>query len=235
MEHLLTPANVADVYPLSPMQKGMLFHSVYEPGSSVYVEQLSLRLAGAIDLDAMQQAWQHLVRSHELLRTVFRWRKLAEPAQIVLKQRPFALEVVALDAAPGTPQEDAALDEFLRRDRHTPMPLDTGPLMRVTLLRCGDEDRCLVWAFHHILLDGWSMPLLLGDLMTAYDALRRGERPRTPQRAPFRDYIAWLRKQDPQAALTTGVRGCRACSRVCRCRWRGATICANSPTSAKCR
>ncbi len=201
MEHLLTPANVADVYPLSPMQKGMLFHSVYEPGSSVYVEQLSLRLAGAIDLDAMQQAWQHLVRSHELLRTVFRWRKLAEPAQIVLKQRPFVLEVVALDAAPGTPQEDAALDEFLRRDRHTPMPLDTGPLMRVTLLRCGDEDRCLVWAFHHILLDGWSMPLLLGDLMAAYDALRRGERPRTPQRAPFRDYIAWLRKQDPQAAL----------------------------------
>lgn len=200
MEHLLTPANVADVYPLSPMQKGMLFHSVYEPGSSVYVEQLSLQLAGAIDHTAMEQAWQHLVRSHELLRTVFRWRKLAEPAQVVLKQRPFVLDVVELDATPGTPQEDTALDEFLRRDRHTPMPLDSGPLMRVTLLRCGGEDRCLVWAFHHILLDGWSMPLLLGDLMAAYDALRRGERPRTPQRAPFRDYIAWLRKQDPQAA-----------------------------------
>ena len=74
MEHLLTPANVADVYPLSPMQKGMLFHSVYEPGSSVYVEQLSLRLAGAIDLDAMQQAWQHLVRSHELLHTTYKKR-----------------------------------------------------------------------------------------------------------------------------------------------------------------
>ena len=56
MEHLLTPANVADVYPLSPMQKGMLFHSVYEPGSSVYVEQLSLRLAGAIDVGRLGAA-----------------------------------------------------------------------------------------------------------------------------------------------------------------------------------
>jgi amino acid adenylation domain-containing protein len=200
MNDFLTPANVADVYPLSPMQKGMLFHSVYEPGSSVYVEQLSLRLAGAIDHDAMAQAWQHVVHANELLRTVFRWRKLAEPAQVVLKQRPFTMDIVELDATPATPQEEAALEEFLRRDRHTPMPLDTGPLMRVTLLRCGGEDRCLVWAFHHILLDGWSMPLLLGDLMSAYDALRRGERPRTPQRAPFRDYIAWLRRQDPQAA-----------------------------------
>ena len=193
MNTLLTKKNIADIYPLSPLQKGMLFHAIYQPESTVYLEQLTLRMGGAIDTTCFERALNLLVERNPILRTVFRWTNLNESVQVVLKHFPLKLHMA--DAS------EPGVNELLRRDRGMPFALETGPLMRVSLLHIEGRHTLLVWTFHHILLDGWSLPLLVGDLLTVYEALRLGVAPPPHTRRPYRDYIAWLQIQDTDQVL----------------------------------
>jgi amino acid adenylation domain-containing protein len=193
MNSLLNKDNIADIYPLSPLQKGMLFHAIYDPESAVYLEQLTMQIEGSIDAASLERAWNLLVERNPILRTVFRWSNLNESVQVVLKRFPLKLHVA--DAS------ETGKDAFLQRDRDTPFSLETGPLMRVSLLHIDGQNALLVWSFHHILLDGWCLPLLMGDLLSAYEALRLGKPAPRHTRRPYREYIAWLQKQDTGAAI----------------------------------
>ncbi len=182
------------IYPLSPLQQGMLFDTLYAPESGVYVQHFVCTLRG-LDVLAFEQAWQTLVDQHPVLRTAFAWEKTEAPLQLVGRQVKVKLE--RLDWRGRAAEEQRAeLERWLAQDRARGFKLTRAPLMRLTLMQCDDERLYFVWTHHHLLLDGWSLALALGELFQCYQALRAGARPQLPARRPFANYIAWLQAQD---------------------------------------
>ncbi|WP_437982702.1 amino acid adenylation domain-containing protein [Sorangium sp. So ce117] len=193
--------DVEDVYPLSPLQQGLLFHSLWEPGSGVYVEQVTCRLEGALDVDAFRRAWEAVIQHHGVLRTTFVWEGADEPLQVV--RRGGAVEAVEIELedlrGAGAEEQRARLSARIDADRARGFDLARGPLMRVSLLRLGDEAYHVLWSHHHLLLDGWAASLVLQDAFVAYDALRSGRPVALSTRRRYREYIAWLRERDASA------------------------------------
>ncbi len=184
-----------DLYPLSPLQQGMLFHALYAPGSGVYVEQLACRLDGDFDAEAFENACKRLLERHPVLRTSFHWDGLPRPLAAVQARVASPVERLDWSAVPESQQEEC-LRDLLRADRARGFDLTRSPLMRWTLIETGGGEHRLLWTQHHILLDGWSFGALAAELLSAYEALRSGEEPRFASRRPYREYIAWLERQD---------------------------------------
>ncbi len=201
LDRLLAAAGseVEDVYPLTPVQQGMLFHCLQAPGSGVYVEQLSLDLGG-LDLDAFAEALAALVARHPVLRTSFHWEGLDEPLQVVHPRAGLPFERLDWRQVPPA-ERRARLAELAARERRAGFELGTPPLMRWTAVDLGEGRHRLVWTFHHMVLDGWSQSILLGELFALYEPLLAGAPPPPlPRAQPFRDYVAWLAGQDLAAA-----------------------------------
>ncbi|MBS0181971.1 MAG: amino acid adenylation domain-containing protein [Nitrospira sp.] len=188
-----------DAYPLTPVQQGLLFHSLYEPQSGVYIEQLSCLLRGRLDHAAFLQAWRMVIARSTPLRTAFIWQELDRPMQVVLSgEMPPITELDWRDAP--EPNQRERLEEFLRNDRLKDFDLAKPPLMRLAFIRVGNDERYLVWTHHHIVLDGWCLPLILSDLFACYASSRGGPDPAESQLQPYRDYVEWILSQDQTAA-----------------------------------
>ncbi|WP_315729489.1 MULTISPECIES: non-ribosomal peptide synthetase, partial [unclassified Bradyrhizobium] len=193
------PDRVEDVYPLTPTQQGMLFHSVYEPQSRAYVTTLSCRLLGDLDIEAFRAAWELSIGRHAVLRSVFVGQDLAVPLQAVLRDTalPFTFhDWEGLSAA----EQTARLAELEHAECARGFDFVRAPLMRLCLVRLAGRDHRFVWCCHHILFDGWSIPILLNEVFAVYGALRRGEQAQLAPAPPFRDYISWLQRQEIPAA-----------------------------------
>ncbi|HSF39387.1 MAG TPA: amino acid adenylation domain-containing protein [Thermoanaerobaculia bacterium] len=190
---------IADVYPLSPLQEGILFHSLYAPGSGVYVEQLVCTLCGDHDAVVLEEACRRIVERHPVLRTSFHWQGLERALQVVHGEVPVELERDDWRALPADERE-RLLEDLLRSDRARGFDLARAPVMRWRLLRTAESEHLLVWSHHHVLLDGWSLSMLAGELLSCYAALRAGSEPALPRRRPYGDYIAWLLDRDLSAA-----------------------------------
>ncbi|KAF0865635.1 non-ribosomal peptide synthase/polyketide synthase [Pseudomonas sp. LD120] len=187
----LALAEVEDLYPLSPMQQGMLFHTLYEQQGGDYINQLRVDVDG-LDPERFVQAWQATVDRHDILRTSFLWQgELSTPIQVVHKQ--VALECVEHDWR-GQPQVSEALDTLAEAERQRGFDLQAAPLLRLTLVRTAEQRYHLVYTNHHILMDGWSNSQLLGEVLQRYDGQPS---PTAPGR--YRDYIGWLQRQDARA------------------------------------
>jgi amino acid adenylation domain-containing protein len=193
--------NVAEFYPLSPMQQGILFHCLYDPNSVLYFGQLSYTFSGGFDSADFIRAWQRVVERHSILRTFFVWEKLKEPVQVV--QQHVEVPVTSLNWQ-GLSQDDQQqrLADFLRTDRERGFEFSKAPLMRLTLIQLDDNTYRFIWSHHHLLVDGWSVPILLGEVFAIYEALRRGEELQLQPARPYRDYISWLHRQDLSKAET---------------------------------
>src|SRR5215216_1844193 len=165
--------NIEAFYPLSPMQQGMLFHTLLAPGSGIYFQQWNCKLHGNLDPDVLQQAWQEVVNRHSVLRTFFVWQDLKEPVQIVRQHVP--LPWLSLDwhtLAPALQQQQYA--EFLAEDLARGFDLQDAPLMRLALIRVADETYHFVLSYHHLLFDGWSTPLVMKEVFTFYEGISQG-------------------------------------------------------------
>ncbi|MBV9774521.1 MAG: amino acid adenylation domain-containing protein, partial [Gemmatimonadetes bacterium] len=191
--------DAVDAYPLSPMQEGMLFHSLYAPGQGGYVGQYVFGLAGTVDVDAFRRAWQGTADRHAVLHSGFVWEGLDRPLQVVhgRAELPFREEDWR-----GLPESEQAerLREFLRSDREQGFEVARAPLMRMALFRLRDDLYRMVWTHHHLITDGWSLPLVFRDVVTLFDAYARGEELRLPPAPAYRDYVAWLGERDLAAA-----------------------------------
>ncbi len=190
---------VQKLYVLSPLQLGLLFHSLRAPAAGLYVDQLQLDLAGEVDATVLQQAWQAVVARHDVLRTSFHWQGLDKPLQVVhpAVELPFStLDWRGLEATEREPRLAALADT----DRRRGFSLERPPLLRLTLVRTGNASSVLLWTQHHLLCDGWSIGVLQREVAACYRALRRGEAPRLAPPRPFGEYIAWLRRRDDAAA-----------------------------------
>ncbi|HEY7417588.1 MAG TPA: condensation domain-containing protein, partial [Ktedonobacteraceae bacterium] len=191
--------SIEDLYPLSPMQQGMLFHSLYAPEAGMYVEQFQCVIEHQLDLFRFKQVWQQLLARHPILRTSIRTANLAQPQQVVHQQ--VELSWSEYDYRHLSPQEqEEQLAHFLQQDRRRGFVFTSAPLMRLALFQKTDAKFHLVWSFHHLLLDGWSVSLLLEEIFSNYEILLRGESVQPAPVRPYREYIDWLQQQNPVQA-----------------------------------
>ncbi len=186
---------IEDIYPLSPMQQGMLFHSLYAPESEVYVEQMSCTLKGRLNISAFEQAWRLVLDRHPALRTAFMWEELEEPMQIVYRQLDLPLQRLDWRSLSAKKQR-IQFEEFLRSERSLGFDLAEAPLMRLALIHIEDDTFYFIWTHHHLLLDGWSLPIILGEVFSSYEAFSKGTNVPFGSTRPYRDYIAWLQQQN---------------------------------------
>ena len=197
----MNPKQIADFYPLSPMQQGMLFHTQYAPEAGMYIGQMICRLSGALDLTAFERAWQRVVDRHPILRSGFISGEVKEPVQLVHRAVKVPFEVQDWRGRESGEWQQR-LNEFIRNDQRRGFDPATPPLLRLTLLHTAEREWQFIWTYHHILFDGWALPLILREVFAFYEAFQQGRELALPQPRPFRDYIVWLRKQDLAKAET---------------------------------
>lgn len=186
---------IEDVYELSPLQQGMLLHTLLEPGSGIFVEHFSLRITSSFRPDVFEGAWRRILNRHPALRTSFHWEELDKPLQVVHREidLPFRYydwrgeNAVALERR---------IAEFNAADRRQGFDLTTAPLIRIALIQMDEGQWHYIWTFHHLLLDGWSAQIINKELGTTYEALLHNREPLLPSCRPYVDYIAWLQQQD---------------------------------------
>ncbi|MGF7029123.1 amino acid adenylation domain-containing protein/non-ribosomal peptide synthase protein (TIGR01720 family) [Paenibacillus mucilaginosus] len=189
-----------NVYPLTPMQKGMLFHSLLGGQPGAYVEQVSLQLRGSLDIELLRRSWIAVTRRHDVLRTNFYSGGREEPVQVVFrtKEIPFQYEDIR---GMNVEEQAAYTEDWIARDRARGFELSRDPLMRVALLRKEDAAYQMLWSHHHILLDGWCLPLIFRELFTLYACyLKSKEPPALPPAVPYRRYLSWLEQREVAAA-----------------------------------
>lgn len=187
------------LYPLSPTQEGMLFHALSDSSADVYFEQLSYDFQGRMDMALFQQAWREAMQRHSVLRTAVVWKGLSRPLQALLKQTECLWQDLDWRELSAQAAEQR-WQQFVGDDRKKLFELDRAPLMRWTLVQMPDGLWRLLWTHSHILLDGWSVALIIKDVLHGYNALLVAQTPQLPQAAQYRDYIAWLENQNRQQA-----------------------------------
>ncbi|MBE9028850.1 amino acid adenylation domain-containing protein [filamentous cyanobacterium LEGE 11480] len=186
--------NVADIYPLSPAQLGMLFHTLSNPQSGVYINQYTGEIQGNLQPNLFRQAWQQTINRHPVLRTVFLWEGLDDPLQVVRQQ--VDLPWQELDWQQASPATQAQqLNDFLQADRHQGFDLAQAPLLRFTIIHLSEHNYRFIWSSHHLLFDGWSLPLIWQDMLAYYAALKQDQPAQIGRLRPYRDYIAWQQAQ----------------------------------------
>ncbi|MGY4641860.1 non-ribosomal peptide synthase/polyketide synthase [Pseudomonas sp. TE24901] len=184
----LNVAEVEDLYPLSPMQQGMLFQSLYGEGSGDYINQMRIDVQG-LDVARFDQAWQAAVDRHEILRSGFLWQaELEQPLQVVHKQVRMPFETLDWQQRADL---DKALETLAASARTQGFVLEQAPLLSLSVVRTGASSHHIIYTNHHILMDGWSGSQLFGEVLQQY----AGESLPAPA-GRYRDYIAWLQAQD---------------------------------------
>ena len=190
---------IEDVYPLTALQEGMLFHSRLAPGSGVYWVQNGLLLDGELDLAALRRAWELVFSRHAVLRSTVVWDGVPGPLSVVSRSVPLPWQVLDWSGVDEGGQREAVAG-YMAADRARGADFSQPTLVRIALMRLGGGRHQLVWSYHHLLLDGWSVPIVLGELIEAYHCYRAGEQPPHHVHRPFRDFVAWITGQDLAAA-----------------------------------
>jgi hypothetical protein len=187
--------NIDDIYRLTPVQEGMLFHSLYDSKSSLYFFHVPVGLRGNLNIKAFEEAWQKVVDRYAIWRTGFYWEDIDNPLQVVYKKVKISLNQYDWRGIDKADQEER-LKSFYDSDRKLYFDFSRPCLMRLTLIRLADDYYELVWSFHHIITDGWSSTIILDECLQIYEALCEDKEVRFSSNRPFRDYIDWLEEQD---------------------------------------
>ncbi|WP_260859018.1 condensation domain-containing protein, partial [Paraburkholderia sp. BCC1885] len=191
--------DIQDIYPATPLQSGLLFHSLLDGDSGVYVNQKRFTLRGALDGNILRSVWEAEISQHPILRTHFTWTHGGDALQVVRRQ--VTLPYMEHDWSREPPAAyDARLNVWMQDDLARGFDLGEAPLLRINLFIRPDGQHDLVWTDHHVLMDGWSSTQLFGEVLQRYRARMRGEPVVLPAAPSFRDYVEWLGAQvDPRS------------------------------------
>ncbi|MGW6055208.1 amino acid adenylation domain-containing protein [Streptomyces sp. NPDC055189] len=193
-------SRIEDVLPLSPLQEGLLFHALLDDGAvDVYTAQIGFDLEGPLDAAVLREAGQRLLARHANLRAGFRHEGVKRPVQVV--HRKVALPWAEADLSGlGDAETEAEAARLADEERSRPFDLRRPPLLRLLLVRLGGDRHRLLLTNHHILWDGWSLPVLIGELFELYAGEIAGTGTDLPRVTPYRDYLTWLAAQDKDVA-----------------------------------
>ncbi|MCF7971176.1 MAG: amino acid adenylation domain-containing protein [Methylococcaceae bacterium] len=190
---------VEALYPASATQAGMLFHALGDTAQDVYFEQLCYQLAGEMDIGLFKHAWELSIQQQQILRTCFVWKGFAQPLQAVMAQLPISWLIEDFSDL-SVADSELKQQQLIQQDRNQVFVLNQAPLMRFILIKLPQAQYRFIWTHSHLLLDGWSVALLLKEVLSDYALLLQQQ---TVQRRPcaqYRDYIAWLIVQDQRQA-----------------------------------
>ncbi|MCP5049348.1 MAG: B12-binding domain-containing radical SAM protein, partial [bacterium] len=191
--------NIEDILGLTPMQEGLLFHYLEEPGSAHYFEQLCLEISGHIQKEPFENAWNRVIETNEMMRTLFRWEKVEKPVQIILSSH--TLKPVYYDfTGTGPSQSNKHVEQVLIEDRARPFDL-TGVPFRVTLCKIEEKKYRMIISNHHILYDGWSNGIILKEFFSAYSCLVRQKSPLRPPKNKYKAFVNQFQNRDSDAYI----------------------------------
>ncbi|MCC5601606.1 condensation domain-containing protein [Nostoc favosum] len=187
--------NIEDIYELTPLEKGILFHCLYaENESQLYFFQ-HLYTVRNLDTDIFEKSWQFLVDRHTILRTGFYWEEIDNPLQVVYKQVKVSINQYDWRNLDRIEQENK-LENFIKSDRELNFDISRPCLMRLSLIRLTDDFYQLIWTYNFIIIDGWTGALLMDEFAQIYEALVQNKEISLAPTRPYRDYINWLQEQD---------------------------------------
>jgi len=188
-------SSIENVYPLTPLQSGMLFHALHSPQSGAYIDQIHFELALQPDqISQFQHNWNTLLERHPALRSAFIWRDVSQPVQVVKDRAGIEWEFVDFSELDTTQQQNR-FDSILHRHRHTDFDFSRPPLIKLSLIDLGEDRQRLLWTFHHLILDGWSVAILLNEL----EQLFRPDVTLPPAPRPFADHVKFLASKKTHA------------------------------------
>ncbi|UQZ52689.1 plipastatin non-ribosomal peptide synthetase PpsC [Bacillus subtilis] len=190
---------IQDIYPLSFMQEGMLFHSLYDEQSRAYFEQASFTINGQLDLERFQKSMDAVFDRYDIFRTAFIYKNVAKPRQVVLKQRHCHIHVEDISHLNEKDKEHCT-EAFKEQDKSKGFDLQTDVLMRISILKWAPDHYVCIWSHHHILMDGWCLGIVIKDFLHIYQALGKGQFPDLPPVQPYGTYIKWLMQQEREEA-----------------------------------
>ncbi|MCK4258379.1 MAG: amino acid adenylation domain-containing protein [Halanaerobiales bacterium] len=190
---MIKKSDIQNIYSLSPMQEGMLYHYVKDGESGLYFEQLILTVRGEIDLEIFEKSFNKVIEKYDVLRTIFTFKKVTRPLQGVLKKR--EAEVYFRDISQMEDKVDF-VHQFVEEEREKGFNLTRDLLVRVSILKLDSDYYKITWSFHHIILDGWCLGIIISDLVNFYTSIKQGEPLVVYLVQPYSDYIAWLSQQD---------------------------------------
>ncbi|TGD57483.1 non-ribosomal peptide synthetase [Flavobacterium humi] len=193
--------DISALYELSPLQEGILFHSLYHPKGTAYKTQFSMEFPEGLDLGAFQKAWEYVIGNHTILRTSFIHDQLTIPVQCVYKKIKFNYELI--DFTPfGKEELETRFEALLTEERNKEFDFKAPPLMRVTLVRTDAKAIRMIWTKHHILWDGWSGQILMKEFIEAYTAYSNNGFPPVREEDKFEDYIKYIKSINPEEEKT---------------------------------
>ena len=193
-------SEIEQIYPLTPMQEGMLFHALLEPDSTAYFEQMSITLAGELEIESLASSFRKLAARHDVLRTVFVHEGVSRPLQVVLKTRELPVQIADLSELDEVEQA-VSIAQWEAADRARGFNVSQDPLMRLGILRLNQDVYRIVWSSHHILMDGWCLPILMREWMELYRSACTGTPTQLEATIPYRALIDWLEEQEKEEAL----------------------------------
>jgi len=190
----IAPALIEDVYPLTPMQEGMLLHTLLEPGTGLYYMQDRYRINSELDPQRFAQAWHAVIARHEALRASFCWNVGEAMLQVIHKPGSTPIEYLDWTAVADVEQEPK-LQALLRAEREAGFDLLNQAPFHLRLIRVGAARYWFMMSNHHILIDAWCRSLLMNDFFEIYMALGDGREAQLAVPPRYRDYIGWLQRQ----------------------------------------
>ena len=186
-------------YGLSPIQEGMLFDCLRSESRDVYIEQIVIDIPEPLNVLVLEKAWNRIMDQYDVLRTSFEWKGLAEPIQKVHQEARITIDRCDGRSWPLSERGEKT-QAILRADRQRGYDLRKAPLTRIILIEFGGADYCLIFSHHHIVMDGRSVITILQDVFDFYDATCQGQELVFEPARPYRDYVEWVRRQDPPGA-----------------------------------
>ncbi|PWU05288.1 MAG: hypothetical protein C5B43_03560, partial [Verrucomicrobia bacterium] len=194
-EIVLDIDNVQAIYPLIPIQEGLLFHAIHDAKSHAYFIQTHWRCKGKYNAQAMREAWEILMQNHELLRASFLWENVDYPIQIIHKKSKIAF--LEQDWRVFLPEEqERKLNEYFSQDCELGVDFKKPPFMRFVTIQMSDNEQMMIWSFHHIIMDGPSLFNIIAELDYYYSTLCSGNKVVLKPKPLFRDYIVWQKQQN---------------------------------------
>ena len=183
--------SLEDIYPLTPMQEGMLYHSLLEGSENVYIKQIAYKITGDIDIKAIENSFQELFKRHETLRAAFIHKYTDNLFQVVLKDR--TGKFIYKDISDKNKRkQDIIINKIKEHDLERGFDLEEDTLMRLIVIKLDFDKYEFLWTHHHILLDGWCLGILLPEFNEIYKSIVEGRKYQLPDVKPFSVYLNWL-------------------------------------------